>query len=81
MDTFAGGSYTTAQLTVMLNEAQAAYVAFATGTKVVEIQRDGRVVKYNMVNIHQLKSYITELQGSIGVESTIRSRRGLGFKF
>jgi len=81
MDTFAGSGYTTAQLTVMLNEAQAAYAAFATGTKVVEIQRDGRVVKYNMVNIHQLKSYITELQGSIGVESTIRSRRGLGFKF
>lgn len=50
-----------------LRQAEDAYHRYQTGTAVVELDKDGRSVKFNSANIHQLRNYIEELKSQLGM--------------
>lgn len=52
-----------------LLEAENAYHSLQTGTMAVSIMKDGRRVDFNRTNIHQLKNYIDELKGLLGMSN------------
>lgn len=66
-NSFLGSSYDKTKLTALLKEAQDAHHALQTGTKAMEVERDGRKVKFSMINIMNLRMYITELQASLSL--------------
>lgn len=50
-----------------LTEAKAAYHQLMTGKKVVRLQKDGRMVDYGRANVHELRNYISDLEGQLGL--------------
>jgi hypothetical protein len=78
---FAGMS--TAAVQTALNNAQQAYIALSTGTKVevaVYAQGDGtKSVTYNKANLGDLVSLIKQLQAQLGVVH--RARRPISFRY
>lgn len=69
----------TAQLQAWLATAQAAWVEFQTGAKIVEatyVQGDGqKTVKYQAANLASLMSLIYTLQAALGNASSAPRRR------
>ena len=61
-------------LQTRLDEARSAYHKLQTGTMAVSIMKDGRRIDFNRTNIHQLKNYIDELEGQLGIVSSRRRR-------
>ncbi len=76
------------QLRKQLAEAQAARHKLLTGAAIVDVQRDGRRIRYSQGNAADLDSYIEELTAQIraldptGPEATVQPRRrALGVRF
>jgi len=54
-------------LKTRLVEAEEAWHALQTGARVVEVRRDGKLVKYQASNRGELASYVAELKRQIEV--------------
>lgn len=63
---YQGSSYDSDTLRKLLNQAQDAYHALATGTQAVKVSRNGRDVEFKQTNMNDLRIYIQELQQSLG---------------
>jgi hypothetical protein len=62
-----------------LTEAKGALHQLLTGKRVVEVDYDGRAVKYSKADIGQLRSYITTLEADLGIRSAARRAQGIWF--
>ena len=57
-----------------LAEAEKAYHALLTGTQAVTIEKDGRKVEFNRINISRLRAYIAELKADLNPSLSMRRR-------
>lgn len=62
---------------IELNQACAALHDLVLGKRAVKIQKDGRTVEYQQVNIDELRIYIQQLQSDLGVGTTRRGPVGV----
>lgn len=62
---------------IELNQARAALHDLVLGKRAVKIQKDGRTVEYQQVNIDELRIYIQQLQSDLGVGTTRRGPVGV----
>jgi hypothetical protein len=60
-----------------LNQARAALHDLVLGKRAVKIQKDGRTVEYQQVNIDELRVYIQQLESDLGVGTTRRGPAGV----
>lgn len=75
-----------ATLQTRLSEAETALHDLATGSRVVEVRRDGKMMKYGEANKSSLADYIADLRRQIDVltsadETTLPRRRFIGCSF
>lgn len=62
---------------IELNQARAALHDLVLGKRAVKIQKDGRTVEYQQVNIDELRIYIQQLESDLGVGTTRRGPVGV----
>ncbi|HCZ9714731.1 TPA: gpW family protein [Vibrio parahaemolyticus] len=64
----------------MLQQAEAAFHSLQTGKMAVSVQKGDRKVEYSRANIHELRTYIDDLRGQLGL-SSVRRRGPAGVSF
>ena len=67
----------TATLQARLAEAETALHALSTGRQVVEVERNGKKLKYTPTDVGGLRAYIAELKRALG----LGSRQAIGVNF
>ncbi|MCD1245838.1 gpW family protein [Vibrio cholerae] len=63
-----------------LAEAENAFHQIQMGKMAVSIQKGDRRIEFNRANVHELRAYIDDLKGQLGISNT-RRRRPAGVSF
>ncbi|HEJ7174549.1 TPA: gpW family protein [Serratia marcescens] len=61
-----------------LDDAQRALHDLLTGKRVASIQKDGRSVTFTSATLNELRGYIADLEGQLGLASRRRGPVGFG---